>query len=171
MFIKPKELDFVSDLKIKNICPKVMEIINEHVNQELFNIWDNIAECESPIEQIFCIHFNWKIYNNSVIENLKKIGYVIDDIGKQYEIGNYRIDFLFSIKNIQTGKYKNFIVELDGHDFHEKTKEQAKRDKEKDRFLISEGYTVIRFTGSEIYNNSFEKINEFLDIVYKECER
>ena len=171
MFLQPKEEDFLVDLKIKNISPKVMEIINERVNSELFSIWESISECESPIEQMFCIDFNWKLYNNPVYKILFNLGYEIDDIGKQYKIGKYRVDFVFYLKNIKTGKYKNFIVELDGHDFHEKTKEQAKKDKEKDRFLISEGYTVIRFTGSEIYNNCMEKINEFLNIVYKECER
>ena len=44
-------------------------------------------------------------------------------------------------------------VELDGHDFHEKTKEQSKNDKERDRILQSHGYFVARYTGSEIYNN------------------
>lgn len=45
------------------------------------------------------------------------------------------------------------IVECDGHDFHEKTKKQAKHDKKRDRYLTSFGYTVFRFTGSEIYKD------------------
>lgn len=45
-------------------------------------------------------------------------------------------------------------VECDGHDFHEKTKEQARRDKSRDRILISHGIHTIRFTGSEIFRRS-----------------
>lgn len=42
-------------------------------------------------------------------------------------------------------------VECDGHDFHERTKEQARRDKGRDRKLVAAGVQVVRFTGSEIF--------------------
>lgn len=41
-------------------------------------------------------------------------------------------------------------IECDGHDFHERTKEQAERDKKRDRDIQSLGWNVARFTGSEI---------------------
>jgi very-short-patch-repair endonuclease len=41
-------------------------------------------------------------------------------------------------------------IECDGHDFHERTKDQARRDRSKDRWLLCNGYMVLRFTGSEI---------------------
>lgn len=44
-------------------------------------------------------------------------------------------------------------VEVDGHDFHERTKEQAQRDKERDRNLTAAGWHPIRFTGSEVYRD------------------
>src|SRR5262245_34455764 len=40
------------------------------------------------------------------------------------------------------------VVECDGHDYHEKTKWQASRDKRRDRILQRLGYRVFRFTGS-----------------------
>jgi hypothetical protein len=43
------------------------------------------------------------------------------------------------------------VIEIDGHDFHERTKEQAAADRKRDRVLSALGYTVIRFTGSEVY--------------------
>lgn len=43
------------------------------------------------------------------------------------------------------------LVEADGHNFHERTKEQAARDRSRDRFFASRGAVVLRFTGSEIY--------------------
>ena len=43
------------------------------------------------------------------------------------------------------------MIECDGHDYHERTKEQAARDKKRDRFFASKGYKVLRFTGSEIW--------------------
>lgn len=51
-------------------------------------------------------------------------------------------------------------VELDGHDFHERTKEQAARDKSRDRLLTAAGWRVLRFTGSEVYANPHECVRE-----------
>jgi hypothetical protein len=45
------------------------------------------------------------------------------------------------------------IIECDGHDFHERTKEQAARDRARDRELQANGFTIFRFTGSEIYRD------------------
>lgn len=41
-------------------------------------------------------------------------------------------------------------IECDGHDYHERTKEQAAKDRSKDRILKVRGLEIIRFTGSEI---------------------
>jgi len=96
----------------------------------------------------------------------------------QKGIGNYRVDFFLEYSELvpdfenrlkkidpKTGEKLEIpgtkdesiylIVECDGHDYHERTKEQAKRDREKDRVLQSIGYPIFRFTGSEIYNDVF----------------
>ncbi len=51
-------------------------------------------------------------------------------------------------------------IYCDGHDFHEKTPEQAFRDRNIDRELQSMGFRVLRFTGSEIKNNVTRCIEE-----------
>lgn len=63
----------------------------------------------------------------------------------QYQVDKKRIDFLFRDPPIQ------IFIECDGHDFHERTKEQAARDRQRDRQLQQTGRHVLRFTGSEIY--------------------
>lgn len=75
----------------------------------------------------------------------------------QQEIGNYRVDFLVTATFSDT----QIIIECDGHDFHEKTKEQAKHDKEHDRYFTSRGYKVLHYTGSEIYND-FDRVEKEL---------
>lgn len=86
-------------------------------------------------------------------------------IQPQADLGDYRVDFLLTIQryDIRTTRYKQeslklysvpLIIECDGHEYHEKTKEQARRDKERDRTLQSLGFPVFRFTGSEIWSNS-----------------
>jgi len=64
-------------------------------------------------------------------------------------IGPYRVDFLV----FALGDPHGVIVECDGHDFHERTREQSEHDKKRDRFLTSEGYRVLRFTGREIWRD------------------
>lgn len=61
-----------------------------------------------------------------------------------------RLDFEITV-NRGTIVSGPLCVEIDGHDFHERTKEQATRDKSRDRMLGLAGYTVFRFTGSEVF--------------------
>jgi very-short-patch-repair endonuclease len=71
-----------------------------------------------------------------------------------YPVGKYRPDFLILADS--HGHVFRFIVEVDGHDFHERTKEQAARDKKRDRWFQSEGYSVLRFTGSEVFRDPID---------------
>lgn len=60
------------------------------------------------------------------------------------------------------------VIECDGHDFHEKTKGQAKHDKERDRNLQLEGFRVMHFTGSEVFKDSdkcADQIMKMLEIM------
>lgn len=78
----------------------------------------------------------------------------------QYHFGDYRIDWVY-----QDGQNLTFI-ECDGHDFHERTKEQASRDKRRDRKIQTAGHPILRFTGSEIYKDPLHcaaQISEFVD--------
>jgi very-short-patch-repair endonuclease len=68
----------------------------------------------------------------------------------QAQIEEFRVDFLFTVVS-EDGILSRLVVECDGHDFHERTKEQAARDRSRDRALQQAGFTVFRFTGSEIY--------------------
>lgn len=49
--------------------------------------------------------------------------------------------------------HKKLAIYADGHEFHERTKQQAQRDRSIDRKLQKLGFVVFRFTGSEIYRN------------------
>ncbi len=76
----------------------------------------------------------------------------------------YRADFLFSLyRYASEGKprlWGRTVVEIDGHDFHERTKQQASRDKKRDRDLLAEGYYTLRFTGSDIFNDPYSFVEE-----------
>ncbi len=67
----------------------------------------------------------------------------------------FRLDFAFFGAN-----GRRIAVELDGHDFHERTKQQAARDKSRDRTLSASGWTCLRFTGSEVYADPSECVRQ-----------
>ncbi len=96
----------------------------------------------NPLERMLFlgIHF-W-------LKNLTRV-----EIFTQWQVKQYCADFF-----IQTycHPFRKIIIECDGHDFHEKTKEQARKDKQRDRFFTLEGYEVLRFAGSEIYKDPFK---------------
>lgn len=118
-----------------------------------------IRVCESPIEQLmslFLHHF----------KELYERNYHISII-PQKKIGKYRVDFLVNAytREEEPKLIKQVVVECDGHSFHEKTKEQARHDKERDRYLQAQGYTVLRYTGSEIFQNAGNCADEVFQIL------
>lgn len=78
----------------------------------------------------------------------------------QVTIRRYRVDVLLRTSRAAVA------VELDGHQWHERTKRQAERDKSRDRdLLIADGITTIRFTGSEIVRDARFCAEEAIDAI------
>jgi very-short-patch-repair endonuclease len=79
-------------------------------------------------------------------------------IQPQARIGEYRVDFLVTWVGMrrEMGRQAeaHLVVECNGYDYHERTKEQAKRDRQQDRDLQSAGFPVFRFTGTEIWEDA-----------------
>lgn len=83
----------------------------------------------------------------------------------QAKLAGHKVDFLLWFA---MGTHRGGIaIECDGHEFHEKNKEQAARDKRRDREILAAGYPVMRFTGSEIFRDAIgcaEQIHEPLSV-------
>lgn len=90
------------------------------------------------------------------IAKLMDLGKLARDIAcmQQVKIGRYRVDFLIAGPSMADESYVTLAIECDGHEFHEKTREQAARDRKRDRFLTMCGYFPVRFTGSEIWHDA-----------------
>jgi very-short-patch-repair endonuclease len=81
------------------------------------------------------------------------------------EENNYRLDFALiyeKLINDELIKEVKIAIECDGHDFHS-TKEQIRKDSIRTRKLMSNGGRVIRYTGSEIYQNANK--SEMRDVI------
>lgn len=109
------------------------------------------TKTESPIEDVFIKalalyylmnHASWLGVNERKSDDNWHVQ-------TQAQIGSYRVDFLLTPPEVK----RRYVIECDGHDFHERTKEQAARDRARDRDLVSDGYVVLRFTGSEIWRD------------------
>jgi hypothetical protein len=144
-----------------------------------------LAACESPIEQLFAVSlFNfmeWYGYKYGAAEELTVHQQeVVKGLPKPY-----RVDFLLETTTYEMAPddpradrnglvevvYSQVVVECDGHDFHERTKEQAQRDKARDRAFHAAGYTVLRFTGSEIWKDPDKCAVEALRMVGEQTRK
>jgi hypothetical protein len=79
-------------------------------------------------------------------------------------IGPYEIDFLILYRDFNKALHP-IAVECDGHEFHEKTKQKARYDKRRDRYVALHGIVMFRFTGAEIWRDSVMCAEELLRAV------
>jgi very-short-patch-repair endonuclease len=109
----------------------------------------------SPVEQIFLMEWRY-------LEIDQKHGVTIKPQTELTISGSvYRIDFVVTWAD-QTQK---LAIEIDGHEFHEKTKQQAARDRARERSIIREGYTIMRYTGSEVFANPRKCVHEVAALI------
>lgn len=108
-----------------------------------------MMKTESPIEAAMYV---------ALLQACKSIDNLVS-FKPQVQIGEYRVDFLL------TSEGHNLAVECDGHDYHERTKLQAARDKARDRAILEAGYQVMRFTGSEIYADAMSCATQAINYV------
>lgn len=125
-------------------------------------------ECKSPIEKIFNFAYDLVAFSE---------GYMGFFLTPQYEISRmmadpskYIVDFVFiaeevdGMVEIEKPSFK-LAIECDGHDFHEKTKAQVIYDNEREYELKMQGFDVLRFSGSQIYNNPFKCAKQTLEYI------
>lgn len=77
----------------------------------------------------------------------------------QAEIEPYVVDFCLLFKP-SPKRVAGIVVECDGHEYHNDSKKQVSHDRKKDRHLQQAGYTVLRFTGSDIHGRLLECVKE-----------
>jgi hypothetical protein len=130
----------------------------EHVRSEFITeLYRGISKTESPLEAAFVATF-------MALEDCEphlialRAQHAVEVEGR-----GYRLDFVFEPH--QYGSFESLIgpqcpkiaLELDGHDFHEKTKEQVTERNRRDRDLQADGWTVLHVSGSE-FNADPEKV-------------
>lgn len=160
--------------KVKDFLKEKCDLISiTFWNHAICNLeeWEELERSiESPIEQL--IHVEW-LYREFLDEELKL---ELEPQYKDESTGKYRMDFHIDfIQEVYSwgSKYDDVIrevelpklgIEIDSHIWHEKTKEQVQYHKKRERFLIKNGWKLLRFTGSEVFKNPAKCVNEILEI-------
>lgn len=143
--------------------------------------WFDVTICDfieehsisSPIEQLFvaAIHVMAKANFEPINPNPSRAadGHQFSSHGihvePQFSIDRYRVDFRIE----RFGNYGHstgvVLVELDGHEFHDKDKKQRSYEKARDRYLAKSGFVVLHFTGSDVVADPYKVAHEALDAV------
>jgi very-short-patch-repair endonuclease len=140
-----RRLDFFKKRIANEFELSIIETINQH-------------EITSPIEQIFLIY--WKYYQIEFTHGLQ----LQPQTSVSTHKGTYTVDF---IVERSSGQSARVAIELDGHEFHERTKAQAANDKSRERAIVTTGLPVLRFTGSEVFNNPRHVMDEVISYFIK----
>ena len=152
------------------LVEKVYNIFVPTMMDYKYSLEQCLIGCESPIEQLLAIQL--ERIGLLYIHNYNPFIDVIA-INKQEEIETngekYRVDFLIPVVYANQIGVK-FVIECDGYEFHQKTKEQVEKDNKRQRDLQKSGYEVIRFSGTEIYHKSYQCALEIKNIILSKCK-
>ena len=154
--------------------------LRDHMAVEIEEKFEDLRKrCESPIEECMLLVFLCSQYELRGPCDPPPYEVQFSDYDFPYErphpfessevyiqanILDFRVDFLVDFWSEDSGRHL-IVVECDGHDFHDRTKEQAARDRARDRLMLSNGIKVVRFTGSEIWKDPFGCIFEIDTII------
>jgi very-short-patch-repair endonuclease len=169
-------------------------LAHAYTNKALRHLDILIGHAESPIEKAMLFALSVAAHDLATNVRYKANGQLFGDfeempdvltIEPQAQLGEYRVDFLLTyqeslpdfdhkvklndgteipgIKDVTV----HLIVECDGHDFHDRSKKQASRDRERDRELKKLGYEVFRYTGSDIWKNPLACATEAVEVLTK----
>ena len=122
-----------------------------------------IEECKSPIEKIFYLAFGIVcLFRTEELPELANCIYPYCQYEIESDKHRYFSDFAICVET-EDDILGLLLVECDGHEFHQKTKQQVEKDNIRQYELKMAGYDILRFSGSQIYNEPFKCANDVFD--------
>lgn len=166
--------------KVRDLLEQKSDILSIGFHTEMITKLEefelNNTPIESPVEQLFFIEWEFKRllgelklklfpqYNNSDLTGKYRLDFQVSLLSEI--IHTNPVIFPFRIEQIAMEITPPLIgIEIDGHIWHEKTKKQVQYHKERERFLISKGWKLIRFTGSEVYKDPSKCVTETINVI------
>jgi hypothetical protein len=148
--VDSKSFLFCEGEKMNQIETKFFETFNEVLDRGFVIVQDQELEIKKDGDYY------------SLTVSSGKMFFQIECQPSAENFNGYIPDFEISLN----GLYGGYVIEIDGHQWHEKTKEQVRADKEKDRAYLKNCYIPIRFSGSEVYHNAKRCVDEVFEIMF-----
>lgn len=136
---------------------------------------DGLSQTKSPIEQMFLLQWNTFNMVDEGFMDIPQLGFYM--LAPQYQVPHgksaYKVDFCLwgqarpGFGDDQT--LTKVFIELDGHEFHEKTKQQVAHDKERERFLSTRCDALLRFSGHEVFVDTAKCCLEVAKVFLEKC--
>lgn len=175
----------IKPAKPHNPFAAARSIAKERSDESFARLGEIYSHIESPIERAFFAAFIERSFFGGVSDVLivssdttcpvmllteGGCGTEETTVSVQHKIGKYTADFAITVRfplKTEPSDFINVVVECDGHDYHERTKEQAAHDKKRDIEMTMLGWSVVRFTGSQIHKDAAGCANGVLELVSK----
>jgi hypothetical protein len=138
------------------------------INTSSKNVASGVIKSRDCDERIIKIKSQYKIIADGVKRRIDFmfICNAIPDVGfKVNEYYREHLEVLYMPNLIQ--KEFKYGVEVEGHEWHEKTKEQVARDNKRERSISRKGYDIHCFSSSELVYNfekCIEEIEDYIEI-------
>lgn len=140
---KTDELCQKCNFKLTNKCKECLFVLQSPLERQLY-----LELSKTYIKFQTQYPFNWYGQNISIE------GKTYGDSQNNFKDVLTVVDFY-----IEKGQTK-LCIYTDGHTYHERTEEQAQRDRNIDRKLQELGFQVLRYTGKEVKENCEKIIND-----------
>jgi very-short-patch-repair endonuclease len=151
---KLKEHQKKYDELYKSGKDQIWKTTNTFLHYMLDRFWVMFKKCESVLEQAFFIGlFSYETFPFDWADKEK--------FDNQVQEGKYRLDFFYK------SEFVKLDIEADGHNFHEKTEDQALNDRVRDRELQKLGFDILRFHRKEIeldLKSCVDQVQSFCEI-------
>lgn len=119
----------------------------------------------SPIEQLF--YAAWELLDPVMGQRCDGFSLILTPQVQVETHGHaYRLDFAVTYVSqaeqhvIEDAAFPRIGIELDGHDFHERTREQVELRNRRDRHLAAAGWKVFHYAGSEVRRSPGQCVSE-----------
>ncbi len=140
------------------------------LHDEVLGSPDNTPE--SPVEVIFLVWWKMEAAMRALSHDPTGLDLFPQCETKAENNKSYRLDFVVRpedvdewLESVNRGiRFPDIAVEIDGHEWHERTKEQVAYRNQRDRALQSVGWKVFHFSGSEVVRRPLECVTEVMDL-------
>jgi len=150
---------------------KALRVVTDNLDAVEDAVVLGARRTDSPLEAKFAIWFNMARGHQLAVGNMRFAVGIRPQAWVECPSGpRYRLDFAIEpteewlqMSLLQAGRSLKVGVELDGHDYHEKTRPQVTSRNRRDRDLAAAGWHMFHFFGSELHQNPMAAVTEVLE--------